>query len=145
MMGLNHLGRVATDRDTFDDVGIKSALSKKFVTAMGAATILLILRQQLFRRVLKDFDEFVTDDFAFLLRINHPAQEGEKTLGGIDVFELYVKIFLEDPLDNFFFAGPEQSVIDEDAGQLITNGFVQQGRDHRGINAAAESTTYFMV
>ena len=42
-MSLNHLGGVASDRDAFDDVGIKSALGKEFVTTMGAGTILLIL------------------------------------------------------------------------------------------------------
>ena len=75
--------------------------------------------------MLKDFDKLVAYDFALLFRINHPVQEGKKTLGGIDVFELYVKIFSEDPLHNFLFAGPKQPVVDENAGQLIANRFVQ--------------------
>src|SRR5437868_14156838 len=115
-MGLNYLGRIATDRDTLDDVRIESALGKEFVTAMGAGTILPVLGQQLFRRVLKHLDEFVADNFALLLRVNHVPQKGEKTFGGIDVLKLYVKIFSEDPLYDFFLAGPEQSIIDKNAG-----------------------------
>ena len=95
--------------------------------------------------MLKDFDELVADDFAFLLRVNHPPQEGEKTFGGFDVFELHVEIFSKDALHDFFFAGPEQSVIDEDAGQLIANGLVQQGRDDRGINTAAKAKHHFVI
>src|SRR5438105_15113142 len=104
-MALNYLGWIATNRDAFDDIRIKSALGKKFVPAMGAATIFLILSQQLFRRVLKDFDELVADNFALLFRINHSAQFFQKTFGGIDIFEFHVKIFSEDPLYHFFFAG----------------------------------------
>ena len=115
-MSLNYLGRVATNGNTFDDVGIESALGKKFVTTMGTGTIFPILGQQLLRRVLKNFDELVADNFALLFWINHSSQEREKTVRGIDVFELHVKILSEDPLYDLFFAGPEQSIIDENAG-----------------------------
>src|SRR5438874_7858413 len=112
---------------------------------MRATPILLIFSEQFLRRPLKDFDELITNNFAFLLRIGHSAQEAEKAFGGVSVFESHVKIFLEDPLHDFFFTSAEQSVIDEDAGQLIANRFVQQGRDHRGIDSAAEAKYHLIV
>src|SRR5437764_566659 len=144
-MSLNHLCRIAGDRDAFDDIRIESTLSQKFIATMSAATILLIFGQQFFCRVLKDFDEFIADDLALLFRINDPAQEGEETLRGINIFELHVEIFPEDSLHDFLFAGPKQSVVNENAGQLITNRLVQQGRDDRGINTAAETKHHFVV
>src|SRR5438270_8621246 len=144
-MRLNHLGRVAADCDTFDDIGVKSPLREKLVTPMRAGPILAIFSEQFLRCLLKYLNELITDYLAFLLRIGHSAQEGEETFRGVNVFEFHVKILLEDPLHDFFFASAEQSVIDEDAGQLITNRFVQQGRDHRGIDSAAEAKYHLIV
>ena len=134
VMRLDHLRRIAADGNAFDHVRIKRPLREKLVAAMSATgwtrrgefvgAVLSIFREQFLSRVLKDFDELVADDFAFLLGIGHAAELGKKALGSIDILETDVKIFAEDALHDFFLARAEQSVVDENTGELIADGLV---------------------
>ena len=42
-------------------------------------------------------------------------------------------------MTGFLFVFPQQSIVDQDAGQLGTDGTKEQRRRHRGIDAAGES------
>ena len=70
-MTLDHLRGIAFDRHALDHVGIKRALREKLVAAVFARAIFAIFLKQFLSRVLKYFDEFVADDFSFLLGIGH--------------------------------------------------------------------------
>ena len=125
-MRLDHLRRVAADGNAFDHVGIKRALGEKLVAAVFVGAVLFVFGEQFLGRVLKHFDELVADDFSFRLRIGHAAQFGKKAFRRVHIFETDVKIFAEDALHHFFLAVAQQSVVDEDAGELVADGLVQK-------------------
>jgi hypothetical protein len=39
----------------------------------------------------------------------------------------------------------QQAVVDEHAGELVADGAVDQGRGHRGIDAAGQAQDHFLV
>ena len=95
-----------------------------------ARLVLSILGEQFFGGMLKHGDEFVADNFSFLLRIGHASERGQETLGGVDIFQTHMKIFAEHALDNFFFARAQETIVHENAGELIPDRLVEQrGRD----------------
>src|SRR5271165_4649152 len=73
------------------------------------------------RLVIENCDEFVTDDLAFGFRISDACEFGEEACAGIDGHqiesELFAKVFLD--LEELVLA--QNSVVDEDAGQLVAN------------------------
>ena len=103
MMTLDHLRRIALDRDAFDHVRIKCALGEKLVAAMSA-TVFSVFFEQLPSRVLKHLDKLVADSLSFGFRIGHPLQQRKKTFARIHIFQTHMKIFSENALDDFFFA-----------------------------------------
>src|SRR6476646_3608647 len=124
-MALDDVSGIAADGDAFDHVWIESALGEKVVTAMSLRSVLLVFGEQLLRRVLKDFDEFIADDLPLLFRIGYPAEFAQETFGGVNVFEADMEILAENALNHFFFARSEQAVVHKNAGQLIADGLVQ--------------------
>ena len=58
---------------------------------------------------------------------------------GVLVLQLDLEIAPEDFLHHLRLARAEQSVVDEDAGELVADGLVQEGRRHAGIHPAAQS------
>ncbi len=126
VMALDHLRRIALDRDTLDHIWIKRALREKFVTAVFARAVSTIFFKQFLGRVLKYFNEFVADDLAFLFRIGYAFERAEEALAGIDIFQSHAEIFAKNALHHFFLARTEQPVVDEDAGELVADGLVQK-------------------
>src|SRR4029453_10881897 len=45
----------------------------------------------------------------------------------------------EDLAHNIRLAGPEETIVDEDAGELIPDGLVNEGRGDAGINTSAQT------
>ena len=50
-----------------------------------------------------------------------------------------MKIFAEDALHDFLFPRAQQTVVDENAGELVADGFVQKRGHDGGIDPTAES------
>ena len=73
-----------------------------------------------------------------------PCELREEALRGVDVLELDVKILAEDALHHLFFARAEETVVDEDAGELIADRLVQKRGDDRGIDAAAQAEHHLL-
>src|SRR6059036_1800612 len=71
MMRLDGLRR-SLYRDRFDHIRIQCALNQ------------VVDRPNSLRFFLKDADEFISDELAFLFRVADPGQDVEKTLGRVD-------------------------------------------------------------
>ncbi len=91
-----------------------------------ACAVLSVFRQQFLSRVLKDFDEFVSNDLSFLFGVGHTFEQSEKALARVDILQTNVKIFAENALHHFFLTRTEQSVVHENASELIADSFVQE-------------------
>ena len=87
--------------------------------------------------MLEHFDEFAADNFPFCFRIGHAFEHGEEAFARVRIFQTHVKIFAENALDDFFLARTEQSIIHENAGKLVANGFMQERSGHGRIDPAA--------
>ena len=90
-------------------------------------------------RRLEDFDECVADDLSLPLRIRHPFQPGEKQWRGVFVLELHFEMAAEDLLHHLGLARAEQTVVDENAGELIADGLVEQRGGDARIHPAAQA------
>src|SRR6266487_5259593 len=145
MVALNHLRGVSPDRHALDYVWIKSALGEKLVTAVLARAIFAIFLEQLLGRVLKHLDEFVADDFSFCFGIGYAFEQREKTFARIHIFQADMKIFAENALDDFFLARTQQTVVHENAGELIADRLVQESGGHGRIHAAAQTEHDFLI
>ena len=80
--------------------------------------------------VFEHADELVPDDFAFLLRISDAAQFRQEPLRGVHVLQFDVEIFAENALHDFFLACAQQTVVHENARELIADSFVQKRGCH---------------
>ena len=85
----------------------------------------------------KDFDELISDNFAFLLRILYPFQSVQKFLLGIKADHVDLKIAPERFLDRGLLILAQQSVINEDAMQPVPDGLMNKHRGHRRIHPPA--------
>ena len=77
------------------------------------------------------FDEEIADDLSLFLGLGHADQRGEEPLRGIDRDQLHPERFGEECFDLLALVHPHHAVIDEDAGQLVADGPVDQGRRDR--------------
>ncbi len=86
---------------------------------------------------LEDLDEGRTDDLPLLFGIDDAGEPVEKQLRPIDEDERQLQ-----PLEAFpdlrGFVKPQHAVVDEDAGEFLANGAVNQQRGDRRIDAAAQ-------
>src|SRR5690348_11720886 len=103
---LDHLRRIAANRNTFDHIRIERPLREK------AKFFLMIALRKIDNCVFEDANEFLTDDLSLLLGINDVAEILEKTLRSVDVLEFDMKIFAEHALDNFFLTRAQQAIVD---------------------------------
>ena len=67
-----------------------------------------------------------------------PGERVEEARLGIDADDAHAEMLGEGAHDLVAFAEAQQAVIDEHAHELIADGAVQQGGDHRGIDAAGQ-------
>src|SRR5262245_9945287 len=125
VMRLYDLRRVPLDRYALDHIRVQRALRQK-------AERVIVNRRSIISFckiddcIFEDADELVADDFAFLLRISDAAQFRQKSLRRVDILELDVKIFAENALHDFLLARTQQTVVHENARELIANGLVEQ-------------------
>src|SRR5213594_1758107 len=126
-MALDERRRVSIDGHGLDYVGVKRALRQKLRLARALAC------------GLEDLDEGFADDFAFALGIGYAAQLFQEERRSVLVLELDVKVAAEDLLHDFRFAGAEQPVVDENAGELVADGLVQERGGEARIHAARQA------
>ena len=130
MVGLD-TGRGAVLRSfAFDDVGIQSPLGQKVgLTQAGCS---------LFEHPY----ELFADDFTFLLRVDDPGKLRKEPLAGIGINQVQAHVTLEGVLHPLGLLQPQQTVVNEDAGQLVTDGLVEQHGGHRGIDPSRQGADH---
>ncbi len=97
------------------------------------------------RLLLEDADEGRPDPAALLLRVDDAGERVEELVGGVDVDELDVALRAHHVDDAIALTAPQEAVVDEDAGQLVADGAVHQGRRDRGVHAAAQRADHLAV
>src|SRR5260221_5492905 len=129
-MGLDGLRRAA-HATRFDHVRIKRALHQP----VDLANLLL----QPVRFAVKDFNELIADDLAFLFRINDASELADKYFASIDRDHVQAKSLAEAHLNFLEFVLAQHAVVDEDGDQAASNSAVNQRGRHRRVHAAGES------
>ena len=71
-----------------------------------------------------------------------PEQRAEESVCGVNVDERDVVAVAEQRDDLLGLAEPQQAVVDEDAGELVADGLVDQHRGDGGIDAAGEAADH---
>ena len=102
-------------RGAFDDVRVKRALAKEASVVDRP------------RVSFEQANERVADANPFRLGVRDLRQLGEKLFLGFDMKQLDVHVAREYFNDFFGLTGPEQSVIDEDAGELVADCAMDKG------------------
>ena len=109
-------GRLADDRNRFDDVRIECSLREE------------IDRSELRRLALEDLDERRADDLSLQLRIGDARQTIHEEARRVHEHERQLQ-----PLESFShlrrFVQPQHAVVDENAGELLADRAV---KDQRG-------------
>src|SRR5438552_2420420 len=88
-------------------------------------------------------DEFVADDFAFLLRIGNPSQLAKKTLSRIYSHDMQAELVTQVLLNFFEFILAQHTVIDEDAGEAggtiaVAQSTINQRSRYGGVHPGEE-------
>ncbi len=120
----------------FDDVGVEGALDEE--GDLFAFTF-LSLEHEVGGSGLEGADELAADDLALLLRVGDSGELGQELFARIDGDEAdadRVDVVLFD-LDAFVLT--QQTVIDEDAGELVADGLVDERCGHGGVDSAGEA------
>ena len=111
-----------------DDVRVERALHEELDRVVAVARV---RADDVARRLLEDPDELAADDLALLLGVGHPGQRGQEALARVDDDEVDAGRRDEVLLDLLGLTRAQQPVVDEDAGQLVTDGPLHQRRGHR--------------
>jgi hypothetical protein len=110
-----------------DHVGIERALREE----IGAADLLGLL--------VEHVDEGGADDLALLLGIRDARQAREEQFARVAVNQRDVVVAAEQAHHLLRLARAQQPVVDEDAGELVADGLVNQDGRDGGIDAARQA------
>jgi hypothetical protein len=91
------------------------------------------------RLLFEDLDEEVADDAALALRVRHAGERRDEAPRGIHRHQADAEDFAEQGLDLAALVAAQQAVVDEDAGELIADGAVDERGRHRGVDAAGQT------
>jgi hypothetical protein len=123
-----------------DDVGVDGALRQERRAFDGAthvpALVTTIPRLELGGLGLEHLDEQAPDDLALGFGVAHAGQFAQEQLAGIHAHHLGVQLSRKHVHHHVAFVQAQEAMIDEDAGELVANGTVDQCRRHAGINPA---------
>ena len=133
VMALDHRRRIAADGHGLDHVGIERALREELRLARAP------------RRRLEHLDERLADDLALALGVGHALEPPQEQLGGVLVLQLDLEMAAEDLPHHLRLAPAQQAVVDEDAGELVADGLVQQRRRDARIHAAAQAEDHLLL
>ena len=78
-------------------------------------------------------------DLSLFFRVGHAAQLVQESLGGVHDAQIDLEMIAKDFADAVALAGAQQAIVDENAGEPVADGAVEQGCDHRGIDAARQA------
>ena len=87
---------------------------------------------------LEGADELAADDLTLRLGLGDAGQSGQETLGLVarnDANSHAARVVI---LDLLTLARTQQAMIDEEAGELVTDSLVHEGRGHGGVHAAGQ-------
>ncbi len=118
VMRLDGDRRPAGERHALDHVGIQRALRQKI-----RATNFLGFR-------IEHIDEQPPDGLALHFRIGDAGKLTQKRLGGVNMHQRNVVVMPEQIDDGFRLVLPQHAVIDEHAGELLADGFVNENGGH---------------
>src|SRR5690554_1391437 len=133
VVGLDHMGLAVLGGGRLDHVGVDGALGKELDALEFGGFLIEYL------------DEGTADDLALGLRIGHAQQAGQEFVLGIGADHLDAHVLGEHGHDLVPFVQTQQAVVDEYAGQLITDGLVQQRGNHRGVHTAGQAQQYLGI
>src|SRR6266550_3319342 len=105
-----------------DDVGVERPLDEK---SSGAESPGLLL---------EDPNEFLADDLPLLLGVGHADEPGKEALTSVHVDERDVEVAPERLDDLSRLVLSQESVVDENAGELVADCLVDEKRCHRGVD-----------
>ena len=130
VVALDRHRRPAGEADAFDHVRIERALGEE----VGAADLL--------RFGLEHVDELGADELALRLGVGDAGEAAEEVRARVHVDQRDVVAVAEQRNDLLRLAEPHQAVVDEDAGQLIADRFVDQHRGDRAVDAARQAADH---
>ena len=118
-------------RAALDDVGVDGALRQ------------VLHRPAALGQLLRDGEELLpelrADDAALLLRLHDVGQQRGVAVLGVHVHEVHVELLREHVLNFFGLVLAQQPVVDEHAGQLLTDSLCAQRGHHGGVHAARKA------
>ena len=97
------------------------------------------------RRFLEDIDEAVPDAAALLLRLDDSREIAEELAARVDDAEVDVEVIAEGRLDEVALVLPQQSVVDEDADELLADRLREERGDDRAVDAARKPADHLRV
>src|SRR4029077_20939073 len=110
-----------------DHVGVDGALGEELDSL------------ELVRLLVEHFDKRAADDLALLFRIGNAGEGLKKPRLGIDADDAYAEVLRESAHHLVALAQAQQAVIDEHARELPSNGTVEQGGYHGGVDTARQA------
>ena len=96
----------------------------------------------LLRFRFEHIDEQPSDGLALLFGIGNAGELTQKLLRCVDVDQRNIVVMAEQVDDGFGLVEPQQAVIDEHAGELIADRFMDQHGGDRQIDAAGEAANH---
>lgn len=94
---------------------------------------------------LEHIDKELADDLALGLGVRDTVELAQEQLLLVSVDQRHVVVVAEHGDDLFGLTLAQQTVVNEDAGQLIANGFVNQHGGDGGVHAAGKATDHLLV
>ena len=105
----------------------------------------LLLALDLGDGAFEDLDELVADDLALTLGVGDALELAQEDLGGVDDAEVDLELAAEHLLHLGAFVEAQQAVVDEDAGQLLADGALDEGGRDGGIHSAGEAEDHLRL
>jgi len=94
---------------------------------------------------LKDVNKGFSNAFSFGLRIRDALEFLQEKAGGFLIDELNFKIPAKDLAHHLSLPCAEHTVVDEDAGELFSDGAVEECRRHAGIHATGQAKDNVLI
>ena len=117
-------------RSGFDHVGVQRALDEEARTVTALA--------EFARDGLELTDEEFADDLSFGLGIDDARERIEESVLGLHVDQFDTELARKCLFDLFALVLSHETGVHEDARQLVTHRLGDQGRRHRGVDAARQ-------
>jgi hypothetical protein len=100
---------------------------------------------ELGRLGLEHLDKLAPDDLALGLGVGHAGQVAQELRLGVDPHHLGVQLAGEHVHHHVALVQAQQAVVDKHAGELVTDGAVDQRRSHRRVDTAGQAEDHFFV